>query len=113
LQGISATLYEAAVVDGANGLGRFLHITLPLMRSTSLTVLMLGFIYTLNVFDLIYVITGGGPVNTTEAMPLYAYRIAFGQFDLGSGAAVATLMFLLLLGVSAIYLFLLRREETA
>lgn len=113
LQGISATLYEAAVVDGANGLGRFLHITLPLMRSTSLTVLMLGFIYTLNVFDLIYVITGGGPVNATEAMPLYAYRIAFGQFDLGSGAAVATLMFLLLLGVSAIYLFLLRREEIA
>jgi multiple sugar transport system permease protein len=113
LQGISEALYEAAVVDGANGFRRFLHITLPLMRSTSLTVLMLGFIYTLNVFDLIYVLTGGGPVNVTEAMPLYAYRIAFGQFDLGSGAAVATLMFLLLLGVSTIYLFLLRREETA
>jgi multiple sugar transport system permease protein len=113
LQGISETLYEAAVVDGANALGRFLHITLPLMRSTSLTVLMLGFIYTLNVFDLIYVLTGGGPVNTTEALPLYAYQIAFGQFDLGSGAAVATLMFLLLLGVSALYLFLLQREEVA
>jgi multiple sugar transport system permease protein len=112
LQGISSSLYEAAVVDGANSWGCFLHITLPLMRSTSLTVLMLGFIYTLNVFDLIYVLTGGGPVNVTEAMPLYAYRIAFGQFDLGSGAAVATLMFLLLLGVSTIYLFLLRREET-
>ncbi|GHO50928.1 carbohydrate ABC transporter permease [Ktedonospora formicarum] len=113
LQGISGTLYEAAVVDGANAMRRFLHITLPLMRSTSLTILMLGFIYTLNVFDLIYVLTGGGPVNATEAMPLYAYRIAFGQFDLGSGAAVATLMFLLLLGISAIYLFLLRREEVA
>ncbi|GCE08940.1 carbohydrate ABC transporter permease [Dictyobacter aurantiacus] len=113
LQSISDSLYEAAVVDGANGFGRFWHITVPLMRSTSLTVLMLGFIYTLNVFDLIYVLTGGGPVNATEAMPLYAYRIAFGQFDLGSGAAIATLMFLLLLGVSAIYLFLLRREEVA
>jgi multiple sugar transport system permease protein len=113
LQGISGALYEAAVVDGANSFRRFLHITLPLLRSTSLTVLMLGFIYTLNMFDLIYVLTGGGPVNVTEAMPLYAYRIAFGQFDLGSGSVVATLLFLLLLGVSAIYLFLLRREGTA
>ncbi|GAC1365580.1 MAG: sugar ABC transporter permease [Ktedonobacteraceae bacterium] len=113
LQGIPAALYEAAVVDGADGFNRFLRITLPLMRSTSLTVLMLGFIYTLNVFDLIYVMTGGGPVNATEVMPLYAYRIAFGEFDLGSGSAVATLMFLLLLLVSAAYLYLLRREEVA
>jgi len=113
LQGISAALYEAAVVDGANGINRFFRITLPLMRSTSLTVLMLGFIYTLNVFDLIYVMTGGGPVNATEVMPLYAYRIAFGEFDLGSGSAVATLMFLLLLVVSALYLFLIRREEAS
>lgn len=113
LQGISATLYEAALVDGANAFNRFFHITLPLMRSTSLTVLMLGVIYTLNVFDLIYVMTGGGPVNATQVMPLYAYNVAFQQFDLGSGSAVAVLMFLLLLLVSACYLFLLRREETA
>lgn len=113
LQSISASLYEAALVDGANAFNRFWYITLPLMRSTSLTVLMLGFIYTLNVFDLIYVMTGGGPVNATEAMPLYAYRTAFEQFDLGAGSAVAVLMFLLLLVVSAIYLTLIRREETS
>ncbi|MBO0781825.1 MAG: sugar ABC transporter permease [Ktedonobacteraceae bacterium] len=113
LQSISSSLYEAAMVDGANSVQRFFAITLPLMRSTSLTVLMLGLIYTLNVFDLIYVITGGGPVNATEAMPLYAYRLSFQQFDLGSGSATATLMFLLLLVASTIYLFLIRREETA
>lgn len=112
LQGISPTLYEAATVDGANSFRRLFHITLPLMRSTSLIVLMLGFIYTLNVFDLIYVITGGGPVNATEVMPLYAYTLAFVQLDLGSGSAVAALMFLLLLVVSVIYLVLIRREET-
>ena len=112
-QGISASLYEAATVDGANAFNRFLHITLPLMRSTSLTVLMLGFIYTLNVFDLIFVMTGGGPVNATLVMPMYAYTIAFQQFDLGSGSAVAVLMFLLLLVASAIYLYLIRREEAA
>jgi multiple sugar transport system permease protein len=111
LQGISASLYEAALVDGANGFNRFVHITLPLMRSTSLTVLMLGFIYTLNVFDLIYVMTGGGPVNATEVLPLYAYRLAFEQFDLGSGSAVAALMFVLLLAVGGLYLWLLRRDE--
>jgi multiple sugar transport system permease protein len=112
LQGISATLYEAAIVDGANAFNRFLHITLPLMRSTSLTVLMLGCIYTLNVFDLIYVMTsGGGPVNATQAVPLYAYNIALTQFDLGAGSAVATLIFLLLLALSAVYLFIIRREE--
>jgi len=113
LQSISASLYEAALVDGANAFNRFWSITLPLMRSTSLTVLMLGFIYTLNVFDLIYVMTGGGPVNATEVMPLYAYNIAFEQFDLGSGSAVAVLMFLLLLVVSTLYLFLIRREEVS
>ena len=113
LQGIPATLYEAALIDGANGFNRFLYITLPLMRSTSLTVLMLGFIYTLNVFDLVYVMTGGGPVNATEVMPLYAYNVAFEQFNLGSGSAVAVLMFLLLLVVSVFYLFLIRKEEVA
>ncbi len=114
LQGISPMLYEAATVDGANAFRRLLFITLPLMRSTSLVVLMLGFIYTLNVFDLIYVITGGGgPVNATEVMPLYAYNLAFVQFDLGSGSAVAALIFLLLLVVSVLYLFLIRREEAA
>ncbi len=113
LQGISATLYEAATIDGANGFNRFLRITLPLMRSTSLTVLMLGFIYTLNVFDLIYVMTGGGPVNATQVMPMYAYQVAFQQFDLGSGSAVAVLIFLVLLAASALYLFLIRQEEVS
>jgi len=114
LQGISLTLYEAAIVDGANAFNRFLYITLPLMRSTSLIVLMLGFIYTLNVFDLIYVMTGGGgPVNATQVMPLYAYNVGFVQFDLGAGSAVATLIFLLLLVVSIVYLFFIRHEETA
>jgi multiple sugar transport system permease protein len=113
LQGISASLYEAATIDGANAFNRFLRITLPLMRSTSLTVLMLGFIYTLNVFDLIFVMTGGGPVNATQVMPMYAYQVAFQQFDLGSGSAVAVLIFLVLLAASALYLFLIRQEEAS
>jgi multiple sugar transport system permease protein len=113
LQGISPALYEAAAVDGANGFQRFLYITIPQMRASSLIVLTLGVIYTLNVFDLIYIMTGGGPVNATEVLPLYAYQISFNQFDLGGGAAVAVLMLLFLLAVSAVYLLLIRNEDAS
>lgn len=110
LQGISPTLYEAAQVDGANGLQRLRYITLPLMRAPSLIVLTLGVIYTLNVFDLIYILTNGGPANATNVLPIYAYQQAFSYFNLGNGAAVTMLMFVFLLVVSAGYLFLIRRE---
>jgi multiple sugar transport system permease protein len=59
------------------------------------------------------VMTGGGPVNATQVMPMYAYQVAFQQFDLGSGSAVAVLMFLVLLAASALYLYLIRREEVS
>jgi multiple sugar transport system permease protein len=111
LQSISGSFYEAAKVDGANTFHCFRYITLPLMRPISLTALVLGFIYTFNVFDLIFVLTGGGPVNATEVIPMYAYQIAFEQFDLGTGSAVATLMFLMLFGVSLLYLYFIRHEE--
>ncbi|HEX2913202.1 MAG TPA: sugar ABC transporter permease [Chloroflexia bacterium] len=111
LQNISPSLYEAAVIDGANSMQKFSYLTFPLMRSTTLTVITLGFIYTLNVFDLVYVMTGGGPTNATEVLPIYTYRITFGQFDIGMGAAVACLMLLILLVVSGVYLALIRKEE--
>jgi multiple sugar transport system permease protein len=110
LQGIPPTLYEAARVDGANGFQRVRYITVPCMRSPSLIVLMMGIIYTLNVFDLIYILTDGGPANATNVLPIYAYQQAFDYLNLGNGAAVTTLMFLFLLVVSFGYLFLIRRE---
>ncbi len=110
LQSIPPNFYEAAHVDGANAFQRVRYITLPCMRSPSLIVLMLGVIYTLNVFDLIYILTGGGPANATNVLPIYAYQQAFYYFNLGDGAAVTTLMFLFLVVVSFGYLFLIRRE---
>ncbi len=110
LQGITPHIYEAAQVDGANAIQRLRYITIPLMRSPSLIVLMLGIIYTLNVFDLIYILTNGGPANATNVLPIYAYQQAFSYFDLGTGAAVTTLIFVFLLLVSLAYLFLIRRE---
>jgi multiple sugar transport system permease protein len=113
LQSIPQTLYEAASVDGANAWQRFRSLTLPLMRPVSLSVLLLGIIYTFKVFDLIYVMTAGGPVDATTVMPIYAYQLTFEFFRFGQGAAAATLLLLGLSGVAITYLWWSRREEVA
>jgi multiple sugar transport system permease protein len=113
LQGIPQTLYEAASVDGANAWQRFRSLTLPLMRPVSLSVLLLGIIYTFKVFDLIYVMTAGGPVDATSVLPVYAYQLTFKFFRFGQGAAAATFMLVGLIGVAIAYLWWSRREEVA
>jgi len=113
LQAISVSLYEAAKVDGANGWQRFLHITLPQMRPVSLTVLLLGFIYTFKVFDLIFVMTAGGPADATTTLPIFTYNQTFKFYQFGTGAAAASLLLLISLVMSMIYLLLIRREEAA
>jgi multiple sugar transport system permease protein len=113
LQSIPHTLYEAANVDGANAWQRFRSLTLPLMRPVSLSVLLLGIIYTFKVFDLIYVMTAGGPVDATTVLPLYAYQLTFEFFRFGEGAAAATLLLGGLIGVAVAYLWWTRREEVA
>ena len=113
LQGIPPTLYEAASVDGANAWQRFRSLTLPLMRPVSLSVLLLGLIYTFKVFDLIYVMTAGGPVDATTVLPIYTYQLTFEFFRFGEGAAAATLLLVGLIGVALAYLWWSRREEVA
>jgi multiple sugar transport system permease protein len=105
-------LYEAATIDGAKGSQKFLHITLPLMRPTMLSVVILGVIYTYKVFELAWVLTGGGPMHTTELLATLSYKLSFQQFEFGLGAAVANILFLMLLLVGAVYLRLVSREET-
>jgi len=111
LQQISPTLYEAASIDGANAWRRFWSITLPLMRPVSLSVVLLGLIYTFKVFDLIYIMTGGGPVDATTVLPIYTYQLTFQFFLFGKGAAAATVLLIALLGVAVGYLWFSRREE--
>jgi multiple sugar transport system permease protein len=113
LQSIPHTLYEAASVDGASAWQRFRSLTLPLMRPVSLSVLLLGIIYTFKVFDLIYVMTAGGPVDATTVLPIYAYQLTFEFFRFGHGAAAATLLLVGLIGVAFAYLWWSRREEVA
>jgi multiple sugar transport system permease protein len=113
LQGVSLSLYEAAKIDGANAWQRFLYITLPQMRPVALTVLLLGFIYTFKVFDLIFVMTGGGPVDVTTTLPILTYDLTFQFFRFGEGATAAAMLLLVSLGLSLVYLWLIRREEAA
>lgn len=113
LQGIQLTLYDAAKVDGANAVQRFFYITLPQLRPVIAIVLLLGFIYTFKVFDLIFVMTAGGPVNATEVLPIYIYDIFFEFFRFGQGAAASILVLVLPIILSVIYLRLLRREEAS
>lgn len=111
LSNISATLYEAGKVDGANVFQRFFKITLPSLRPAILSVLVLGFIYTFKVFDLVFVMTNGGPVNSTELMSSFAYKLSFTQFSFSKGATVANILFAILFCVSLGYLKLIKEDE--
>lgn len=112
LSTISAELYESASIDGANAFQRFLHITLPLLKPAILSVLVLGFVYTFKVFELIYVMTGGGPIYATEVLATFAYKKSFAYYYFGQGAAVANILLLILMFVSLIYLRLIKNEES-
>jgi len=111
LSNISYSLYEAAQVDGANAIQRFFRITLPSLKPAILSVLVLGFIYTFKVFDLVFVMTNGGPVNSTELMSTFAYKLSFTQFSFSKGATVANVLFAILFCVSLGYLGLIKDEE--
>ena len=103
LQSIDKELYEAARVDGANGWQQFRSITLPLLEPVMGIVLILGLIYTLKVFDLIYVMTQGGPANATQTFATWSYNLSFAQQEFGQGAAQANMILVISLVLALIY----------
>ncbi|MBC6463544.1 carbohydrate ABC transporter permease [Actinomadura sp. HBU206391] len=103
-------LHEAAAVDGASAFQRLRHITLPLIRRAAMTNLMTITLQTLSVFTLIFVMTGGGPGNKSQTLPLYMYQEAFKFSQMGYGTAVAIVMLAIGAVFSVIYIRLLRRE---
>lgn len=111
LQDIPLALYEAARVDGAGAIARFWHITLPQLRPVLTVVVLLRAIWMFNKFDIIWLLTEGGPLGATEHLPILAYKRAFSQFDVGGGAAVATLSFLILTALVIVYFRLFPLEE--
>jgi multiple sugar transport system permease protein len=111
LQTIPPDVYSAAAVDGASPFAAFRRITLPLLRPTLVIVLIYETIVAATTFDLIYVMTGGGPADSTSLISWYAYAEVFKFLDLGTGAALAFLIALALLGLILLYLRVLRSEE--
>ena len=101
---IPKELYESAAIDGANKVQTFWSITLPLLRPTIESVLILGFIYTFKVYDLVYVMTSGGPVNSTHMLSTYSYKLSFEMFKYSKGSAVANVLLVILLIVGMFYI---------
>lgn len=112
LQNISADVYEAASIDGANGLQKFLNITCPLIWPVASLVLVLQLIAQFKIFDQVYLLTGGGPYNSTMVVLLYMYRQAFQQGRGGYASAVAVVLVLIMALVSAIQFRLLRTKRS-
>ena len=105
---IPAEVYEAAQVDGAGRLATLGRITLPLLGRIVMLALLLRMLDALRAFDIMFVLTGGGPAGTTETLTVYAYRSLFQMLQLGFGSAVSVVVFALVMGVAWAYLRLLR-----
>ncbi|HEV3395931.1 MAG TPA: sugar ABC transporter permease, partial [Xanthobacteraceae bacterium] len=112
LQTISPELQEAAAIDGARPWQRFWHVTWPLLLPVTMVVVLFSVIQTFADFQLVYVLTGGGPANATQLFATYAYQIGVGTGLLSQGAAISLAMFPILLVVVIIQLLYIRRVET-
>ncbi len=108
LSDVPGDLLEAASVDGASAWRRFTHITLPLIRRSILSNLMLITLQTLASFGLIYALTGGGPGTASQTTPLYMYEQAFRYFEIGYGSAMALVMLVIGAAFSLVYLRLIK-----
>ena len=111
LQSIPREVEEAAIMDGANTWQSIRYITIPLLGSTIRTTIQLSVLGSLTQFNLIWVMTQGGPVNASEVMATYMYRFGFVRFQLGYGSAVALVMLLICLVFSVVYLRLARQPD--
>ncbi|MGW0584285.1 carbohydrate ABC transporter permease [Streptomyces sp. NPDC002920] len=112
LQSIPVSLYEAAALDGAGAWRRFWNITLPLLRPVSAITLLLGFVYTLKVFDIIWIMTKGGPADSSTTFATWSYRLGFGNLlpAFGPGAAVGNLLVVAAVVFGLVYLRVQRKQ---
>ena len=103
LQGIPRDLYEAATVDGAGPWQQFWNVTLPQLRPIILSMVILDMIWTSQQFPLIWLTTGGGPINSTEMLPTYTYKLAFSTYEFGLASASAVIILLLSMVLAFFY----------
>jgi multiple sugar transport system permease protein len=112
LQAIPVEQYEAADVDGAKSLDKLFHITLPNLRTVTGVLLLLGLIWSFNDFNMVFVMTRGGPIQASMVLLVLVREYSFVQFNLGKGSALSILIFMVLFGLSLLYLKVYSRRES-
>jgi multiple sugar transport system permease protein len=111
LQNIPRELYEAGDMDGTNGLQTFRYITLPMLSNTIWFLVIVGIINSFQIFDQIFIMTGGGPLGATNVLVYYMYMQAFNSYDLGYASAIAWIMFLIIFAATLFQLRFAREEN--
>jgi multiple sugar transport system permease protein len=111
IKAIPESLYEAAAIDGASRTRVFWSVTWPMLRPVTAVTLMLGLVYTIKVFDVIWILTKGGPANSSHTIATWAYDISFSDLEFGVGAAAGQLLILVALVFGLIYLRNVRKES--
>lgn len=103
LQGIPHDLYDSANIDGASSIQCFRHVTLPFLRDVLFITILLRIIWMFNKFDLIWVLTGGGPLGATQNLPILAYRLTFLSLNFGQGSAASNILMIIITLLAFIY----------
>jgi ABC-type sugar transport systems, permease components len=103
LQGISGDLYESAAIDGATMTKSFFHITIPQLKPILISIAMLDFIWTLQSFNVIWMLTGGGPVGSTETLSIYIYKLAFQKVNYSMAGTAATVLLVVCVFIAIFY----------
>lgn len=111
LQIIPNDLYEAAKIDGATDWQAFKHITLPFILPVLIVVMLMRFIFLFNKWDIIYLLTGGGPLGATEVLPTLLYSEAFSTYNFGKASAIGVVMFIIMMIVSKLFFTLNEKAE--
>lgn len=113
LQAIPPQFYEAATIDGASAVGRFWRITIPLLAPTTTFIIIYNSILAFQVFDQVFVLTGGGPANSTNVVVLDLYRQAFQRYNFGFASAEAMVLFIFIMGITLLQYIYSKRFEVA
>ncbi len=110
MQAIPNSYYEAAEIDGANAWSKFRYITLPGIRNMIVVMVTIHVLWTFNNFDIVFLSTGGGPVNRTDVLPVYVYRQSWNSYQVGYASSIGTIMLIVLMIYFIIYLRISERE---
>jgi multiple sugar transport system permease protein len=112
LTSIPSDIYEAAYLDGSSYFQRFWTLTLPLLKPFVNIAIVLNVIYVFNSFPIIWILTEGGPSNSTDILPTYLYKLAFRDGDIGLASALSVIMLLILLSFTLVYAYIAMRQES-